>query len=128
MERISQIQRVAFDKTGTLTCGRLEVAAVVSVNPAYTKDEIFWFAAQTEQHSEHPLGRAIIRSYLQNGNGALSAIADFKVIAGQGITAVLLSVLGILTPVTGAIWHNFGSVFVVVNAALLLGVKDDTAG
>ncbi|MCR5396629.1 MAG: cation-translocating P-type ATPase [Lachnospiraceae bacterium] len=40
------------------------------------------------------------------------------------ISAVLLSVLGILTPITGALWHNFGSVFVVVNAALLLRVKD----
>ena len=38
-------------------------------------------------------------------------------------TAVLLSCLGILTPVTGALWHNFGSVFVVVNAALLLKEK-----
>ena len=40
------------------------------------------------------------------------------------ITAVVLSTLGILTPITGALWHNFGSVFVVVNAALLLRVKD----
>ena len=36
------------------------------------------------------------------------------------ITAVILSAVGFLTPVTGALWHNFGSVFVVVNAALLL--------
>ena len=41
------------------------------------------------------------------------------------LTAVVLSALGILTPVTGALWHNFGSVFVVVNAALLLRVKDE---
>lgn len=41
------------------------------------------------------------------------------------ITAVILSAAGILTPVTGALWHNFGSVFVVVNAALLLRVKDE---
>ena len=40
-------------------------------------------------------------------------------------TAVILSALGILTPVTGALWHNFGSVFVVVNAAALLRVKDE---
>ncbi|MCR4867787.1 MAG: cation-translocating P-type ATPase [Lachnospiraceae bacterium] len=40
------------------------------------------------------------------------------------VTAVILSALGILTPVTGALWHNFGSVFVVVNAALLLKVRD----
>jgi heavy metal translocating P-type ATPase len=36
------------------------------------------------------------------------------------LSAVLLSAFGLLTPVTGALWHNFGSVFVVVNAALLL--------
>ena len=40
------------------------------------------------------------------------------------VTAVILSAAGILTPVTGALWHNFGSVFVVVNAALLLRYKD----
>ncbi len=39
------------------------------------------------------------------------------------LTAVLLSAAGILTPVTGALWHNFGSVFVVVNAAALLREK-----
>ena len=28
--------------------------------------------------------------------------------------------LGLLTPITDALWHNAGSVFVVVNAAMLL--------
>lgn len=42
------------------------------------------------------------------------------------LSAVILSVLGILTPVTGALWHNCGSVFVVVNAALLLRTKDES--
>ena len=41
------------------------------------------------------------------------------------ITAVVLSAMGILTPITGALWHNCGSVFVVLNAALLLRVRDD---
>ena len=41
------------------------------------------------------------------------------------LTAVVLSALGVLSPVTGALWHNCGSVFVVVNAALLLRLKDD---
>lgn len=41
------------------------------------------------------------------------------------LTAVLLSALGVLTPITGALWHNCGSVFVVVNAALLLRLKDE---
>jgi len=41
------------------------------------------------------------------------------------IAAVVLSALGVLTPITGALWHNCGSVFVVVNAALLLRLRDD---
>ena len=41
------------------------------------------------------------------------------------LTAVVLSALGVLSPVTGALWHNCGSVFVVVNAALLLRMKDE---
>ena len=36
--------------------------------------------------------------------------------------ALGLSAAGILTPATGALWHNAGSLFVVVNAALLLTV------
>ena len=40
------------------------------------------------------------------------------------LSAVILSGLGVLTPVTGALWHNVGSVFVVVNAATLLALKD----
>ena len=36
------------------------------------------------------------------------------------LAAVTLSVLGLLNPVTGALLHNCGSVFVVLNAALLL--------
>lgn len=41
------------------------------------------------------------------------------------ITAVILSAAGILNPITGALWHNCGSVFVVVNAAMLLRYRDD---
>ena len=40
------------------------------------------------------------------------------------ISAVVLSALGLLTPITGALWHNAGSVFVVVNAAMILGFKE----
>ena len=41
------------------------------------------------------------------------------------LSAVVLSAFGVLTPITGALWHNFGSVFVVVNAALLLKRKNE---
>jgi heavy metal translocating P-type ATPase len=38
-------------------------------------------------------------------------------------TAIVLSGFGLLVPITGALWHNCGSVFVVINAALLLRKK-----
>lgn len=38
--------------------------------------------------------------------------------------AIILSASGVLVPVTAALWHNFGSVFVVVNAVLLLRERD----
>jgi hypothetical protein len=50
--------------------------------------------------------------------------ADLLVSLVINLSAVLLSALGILNPVTGALWHNWGSVFVVVNAALQLQLKD----
>ena len=34
--------------------------------------------------------------------------------------AILLAITGILNPVVGALVHNAGSVFVIVNSALLL--------
>ncbi len=37
--------------------------------------------------------------------------------------AIVLSLLGVLTPVTGALWHDAGSVLVVLNAALLYDRK-----
>ena len=44
--------------------------------------------------------------------------------AGAGASALALSACGILTPVTGALWHNVGSLLVVMNAALLLTVGE----
>lgn len=43
------------------------------------------------------------------------------------IIAVILSVLGVLTPVTGALVHNVGSVLVVLNAARLYDKKFDVS-
>jgi cation transport ATPase len=38
--------------------------------------------------------------------------------------AVILSVIGVLNPVLGALVHNAGSVAVVINSALLLTSKE----
>nr|MCR4961984.1 cation-translocating P-type ATPase [Lachnospiraceae bacterium] len=83
LERLSKIKRIAFDKTGTLTYGKPHVTEVVSLDDQYGKDEILRIAASAEKLSEHPLGRAIVADY----EGELYEAADFKVIAGRGISA-----------------------------------------
>ena len=54
---------------------------------------------------------------LSNSDGIF--IGDNEYAAGS-----IAKISGILTLITGALWHNCGSVFVVINAALLLRYKD----
>lgn len=88
LERISKVKTVAFDKTGTLTCGNPVVTAVVSTDKKYSEATILRYTALAEQKSEHPLGKAILASYLERG-GTPYEIADFKMTAGKGVSAVL---------------------------------------
>lgn len=87
LERLSRIRRVAFDKTGTLTHGKPQAAAAVSISPQYSDADILRLAALTEQKSEHPLGKAILAAYRQAG-GKTGEVDDFRVIAGQGVSAL----------------------------------------
>ena len=87
LERLSKIRRVAFDKTGTLTHGKPQAAAAVSISPQYSDADILRLAALTEQKSEHPLGKAILAAYEQVG-GKTEEVKDFRVIAGQGVSAL----------------------------------------
>ena len=88
LERLSKIRRVAFDKTGTLTYGKPQVTAAVSVAEAYSDADILRIAALSEQKSEHPLGRAIRSAYEKRG-GEIEPVEHFRVIAGQGVSAIV---------------------------------------
>lgn len=88
LERLSGIKRAAFDKTGTLTYGKPQVTASVAVDEVYSDDEILRIAALAEQKSEHPLGKAIWAAYEDSGR-TNEVSTDFRVIAGQGISAVV---------------------------------------
>ena len=60
LEQLSRIDTIVLDKTGTLTLGIPEVTAVRAINNA-TENDVLQTAAIAEQHSEHPLGEAIVR-------------------------------------------------------------------
>ena len=88
LERLSKINRVTFDKTGTLTYGKPEVVGIESFADGVHPEEVLRLIALAEQHSEHPLGKSIVKRYLEQG-GILTDVADFKVLPGQGISATV---------------------------------------
>ena len=91
LEQMAGIKVVAFDKTGTLTFGDPEVTDII-LNPARpasspaTAEELIAIAAAIEQHSEHPLGRAIIRHVRTHGL-KLRQIDEFHALVGSGASA-----------------------------------------
>ena len=86
LERLAGVTRITFDKTGTLTYGRPQVTAARSALPGLPDNALFGLVASAEQLSEHPLGKAVVQSYLQSG-GVLSPAADFRMIPGEGVGA-----------------------------------------
>lgn len=88
LERLAKVTKITFDKTGTLTYGTPKVTAVESVSN-YSEEEIFTFAAAAEQYSEHPLGKAILRSRKQSADAELLPAEEFQMVPGEGVTAVV---------------------------------------
>ena len=84
LEQLSRIDTVVFDKTGTLTLGTPQVIALQALNGA-SENEVLQLAAIAEQHSEHPLGKAIVRKARER-NLPLREYADFRYYPGKGLT------------------------------------------
>lgn len=89
LERLSSVSRITFDKTGTLTYGTLQVTAIHSYVKEIPQETLYALAAGAEQWSEHPLGKAIVRCYQASGCGELPESSDFRMIPGQGVSAVV---------------------------------------
>ncbi len=85
LERLARVKKITFDKTGTLTIGKPEVTEVISVDPACTNEELYKLTASVEQHSEHPLGKAIVECCRKEYSAALETITDFEMVPGQGV-------------------------------------------
>ncbi|QBH95588.1 heavy metal translocating P-type ATPase [Limnobaculum zhutongyuii] len=61
IEQLADIDTVVFDKTGTLTYGDMLVTDVVSFDPKHTwAKRLLAIAASVEEHSNHPLARAVV--------------------------------------------------------------------
>jgi heavy metal translocating P-type ATPase len=88
LEQLTHISRIVFDKTGTLTHGEPVVEQIVLGDDSpLTEDEFLQLCASTEMHSEHPLGKAIVRA-ARDRDIALREPERFRVLPGKGVEAL----------------------------------------
>ena len=84
-ELAGKIDALVVDKTGTFTLGRPEVLDVVAFD-GVPNTEILELAAVAEKHSEHPLGKAVVKC--AKGRGLeVPDPEEFKVEIGRGVVA-----------------------------------------
>jgi Cd2+/Zn2+-exporting ATPase len=85
LELPAKLRAIAFDKTGTLTEGRPRVQQVIPLH-THTPAELIYIAAALENHSQHPIARAIVRHAAESGVECTESNAH-KSISGKGAEA-----------------------------------------
>ena len=97
LEKASGVTCIVFDKTGTLTKGTLEVQQVVSWGHGQraSRERVLLLAASAEQHSEHPIGRAVVSAARELGV-SMSAASDFEAKTGLGVSCTVDSMCVLL--------------------------------
>jgi len=95
-EVANDIDTVVFDKTGTLTTGELRVAAIAP-SDGMAENELLALVAAVEQHSTHPIARAVVAAAQdrqleiadaedvqeEHGHGLLGRVGQFDVVVGR---------------------------------------------
>jgi Cu2+-exporting ATPase len=87
-ENSRKITTVVFDKTGTLTIGKFEVSSIISLNKAFTENDLLAVGAALEQNSEHPIATGILQR-VKDLKLAVPSIVNFKAITGQGVQGMV---------------------------------------
>ena len=86
LEKLADIDTIVLDKTGTLTMGVPEVTGIRVADGA-TENEVLENAAIAEQHSEHPIGEAVIRK-ARIAKVSLRDYSHLQYIPGKGVTCL----------------------------------------
>lgn len=81
LDKLVNVQNIAFDKTGTITEGVFEVTKIES--NTLSKEDLLTLAAKAESFSNHPIARAIVKSYNKKIDN--KDIKNYKEISGSGI-------------------------------------------
>ncbi len=86
VQTLKDIDMVAFDKTGTLTYGE---PVVTDIHPVMSGDaSLIATAAALEQHSEHPIARAILDRASEE-DVEVGSIKGFEAVSGKGVKGTM---------------------------------------
>lgn len=105
LEALGAVRSVFFDKTGTLTAGRLVVTDAEPA-PGMSQERLLQIAASLESHSEHILGKAVVRHAADAGM-ALERVEDFQAYHGKGASGRIGGVC--YTVGNGALFAEMGA-------------------
>ncbi|GLB48557.1 copper-translocating P-type ATPase [Neptunitalea sp. Y10] len=83
LEVLNTIDTLVIDKTGTITEGKPSVEKVVPVK-GQEQDEVVKVIASLNNHSEHPLGKAIV-AFAKEQKMNLDEVQDFESKTGKGV-------------------------------------------
>ena len=86
-EEAGKMDAVVLDKTGTITAGEPKVTDLLPAE-GVSEWELLDNAAALEQHSEHPLAKAVMACAGEKGIG-VRPVTDFQALPGNGLSAVL---------------------------------------
>lgn len=82
LENLGKVKAVALDKTGTLTQGKPQVSDVIALEG--DEKRLLELAYVLEEHSTHPLAKAIVKKAKTAGVTA-SNVAEFRSLTGAGV-------------------------------------------
>ena len=106
LEQLAMVKQVAFDKTGTLTMGLLKIERV-HLYSDMPESEVQSLLFSIEQHSSHPIAKAIVTQYKGSVVRLFSKTVEQK---GFGLTAT----------------DEQGNVFVVSSASGVANIPTNT--
>ena len=89
LEKAHKLNIIVFDKTGTITEGKPVITDVLIdknnfAEKDFSEEEFLKITASVEQHSEHPLGEAVVEEVKSRGI-SLDEVKNFTSISGEGI-------------------------------------------
>lgn len=82
LEALHDVDTVVFDKTGTLTKGVFKVTEV-KTSKSMTESDIINLAAKIEAHSNHPIGKSIVKA--STNDVTIEDANDVKELSGRGL-------------------------------------------